>query len=330
MAARMVDTKEWALPPQLRPKPENLAYALDSRLNSMVLVHADVPEDAFTASVLGTQRVGNGVLITHESRQVVLTIGYLITEAEGIWLTADGGQVVPGHALAYDQVTGFGLVMPLGPLNAPSLALGSSASLNPGDELSVIGFGGTEHALATRLIARREFAGYWEYLLDEALFTAPAYPLWGGSALLDAAGHIAGIGSLLIQETIEGERFDVNLFVPIELLHPILEPLVSFGRVNRPPRPWLGLYTGEQQGNLLVGGVMPQGPAHRAGVAPDDQILEVGGDEVTSLAEFYRAIWSRGDAGVAVPLTIQRGEETLHLTLHSISRELMLKQPQRH
>src|SRR5277367_6286052 len=151
-AARMVDTKEWALPPQLRPKPETLAFELESRLNSMVLVHADVPEDAFTASVLGTQRVGNGVIITHAGRQVVLTIGYLITEAQGIWLTAAGGQVVPGHALAFDQVTGFGLVLPLGHLNAPSLELGSSAALNPGDELTVIGFGGAEHALATRLI----------------------------------------------------------------------------------------------------------------------------------------------------------------------------------
>jgi S1-C subfamily serine protease len=326
----MVDTKEWALPPQLRPKAETLGFDLDGCLKSMVLVHSEVPEDAFTAGVLGTRRVGNGVVITHDGRQVVLTIGYLITEAEGIWLTAAGGQVVQGHALAYDQVTGFGLVMPLGRLNVPSLPLGSSAALNPGDELTVIGFGGAEHALASRLVARREFAGYWEYLLDEALFTAPAYPLWGGSALLDQTGHVAGIGSLLIQETIDGERFDVNLFVPVELLRPILEPLVTFGRVNRAARPWLGLYTGEQQGNLLVGGVMPEGPAHRAGIAPDDQVLEVAGDAVTSLAEFYRAIWSRGDAGVEVPLTIQRGERTLHLTLQSISREQMLKQPQRH
>jgi S1-C subfamily serine protease len=330
MQFSMVDTKEWALPPKLRPKAETLGFDLDGRLKSMVLVHAEVPEDAFTASILGTERVGNGVVITHDGRQVVLTIGYLITESEAIWLTAAGGQVVQGHAMAYDQVTGFGLVLPLARLNVPSLPLGSSAALNPGDELTVIGFGGAEHALATRLIARREFAGYWEYLLDEALFTAPAYPLWGGSALLDPTGHVAGIGSLLIQETIDGERFDVNLFVPVELLRPILEPLVTFGRVNRAARPWLGLYTGEQQGNLLVGGVMPDGPAHRAGVAPDDQILEVAGDAVTSLAEFYRAIWSRGDAGAEVPLTIQRGEQTLQLTLHSTSRELMLKQPQRH
>lgn len=327
----MAEKKSWVLPPRLRPKPDTLTYDLSARLPAMTLVNAEVPEDAFTATALGTHRIGNGIVIEHGLHRMVLTIGYLITEASSLWLTTAAGQAIEGHPMGYDQASGFGLIMPLGPIDAPPLSFGNSAPLTPGDPLTIIGYGGVEHALAAQLVARREFAGYWEYLLDDALFSAPAHPLWGGSAMLDDSGALVGVGSLLIQEAVDGERFDVNMFVPIDLLLPILDELVQYGRVNRPPRPWLGLYTGEQHpGKIQIGGVLPQSPAQRAGLTANDRILEVSGVPVTSLPEFYRAVWHCGQAGADVPLTISRGRNTLNVTVRSANRDDLLKKPRSH
>src|SRR5215467_4142685 len=236
----MAETTEWAFPERLRPRQENLRFDLDAALQSVVLVHSEIPEEAFTAAVLGTERMGHGVVIGSDG--LVLTIGYLITEAESVWLTTIDGAVVPGHALAYDQVTGFGLVLPLGRLPVPAMERGSAASVLVGDSVTVIGHGGLEHALDARLIARREFAGYWEYLLEEALFTAPAHPQWGGTALVGQDGRLLGVGSLLVQEAAGPDTVDANMFVPIDLLEPILEDMRKFGRATRAARPWLGLY----------------------------------------------------------------------------------------
>src|SRR5579872_5832187 len=161
----MAETTHWAFPTRLQPSRDRLLFDLDAALQSVVLLHSEVPDDAFTASVLGTERMGHGVVIGPDG--LILTIGYLITEAASIWLTTQEGAVVPGHALAYDQVTGFGLVLPLGPLEVAPMERGSASSVTVGDPVTVIGHGGIEHALDARIIARREFAGYWEYLLDE-------------------------------------------------------------------------------------------------------------------------------------------------------------------
>jgi len=224
----MSDMKPWAFDESLQPRAEELDFDLDQVLDAVVLLHAEIPEDAFTGGILGTERLGYGVVI--RANGLVLTIGYLITEAETIWLTTNAGVVVAGHALAYDQASGFGLVQPLGDLRAPLIKRGSSAAVAAGDEVYVIGHGGRAHALKAKVIAKREFAGYWEYLIEDALFTAPAHPQWGGAALVDKGGRLIGIGSLLLQETVGEEADQGNMFVPIDLLEPILEDLIARGR----------------------------------------------------------------------------------------------------
>ena len=194
----MADLSNWAFPPEMQPNAEEARFDLDGALDSMVLLRAEVPEDAFTAGILGTERVGNGVVIRDDG--LVLTIGYLITEATTVWLNTNKGTAVAGHPLAYDQPTGLGLIQPLGRLGAPALSRGSAASCRVGDQVVLAGHGGRRHALKARLIAKREFAGYWEYVLDEALFTAPAHPHWSGAALISADGRLLGVGSLMVQE----------------------------------------------------------------------------------------------------------------------------------
>ena len=322
----MAESTQWAFPPAVQPTAADLAFDLRSALDAVVLLRAEVPEDAFTASTLGTERIGNGVVIRNDG--LVLTIGYLITEAESIWLTLNDGTTVPGHALAYDQVTGFGLVQPLARVHAPLLARGSAAATPAGAEVIVIGHGGRAHSLKARIVAKREFAGYWEYLLDEALFTAPPHPQWGGAALVGADGKLLGIGSLLVQEAPEGDSITGNMFVPIDLLEPILEDLLRFGRPARPPRPWLGIYAAEAEQRLAVTGMATGGPAESAGVQLGDIVLEVAGERVGSLANLFRSVWRLGDAGVEVPLTVARDAQVLRLNLRSADRSSFLKKPQ--
>src|SRR5215471_10946839 len=161
--------QQWAFPAEMRPKPEDWRFDLDAALDSVVLLRAEIPEDAFTAPLLGTERIGNGVVIRDDG--LILTIGYLITEASTIWLTTNKGVVVPAFPLAYDQTTGFGLVRPL--------ARGSAGSCRIGENVVIAGHGGRARALRATVFAKREFAGYWEYVLDEAIYTAPAHPQWG-------------------------------------------------------------------------------------------------------------------------------------------------------
>lgn len=324
----MSDAGEWEFPERFRPRPEELSFDLHSALASVLLLRAEVPEDAFTAAVLGTERIGNGVVIRSDG--LVLTIGYLIAEAETIWLTTNQGTVIPGHALAYDYVTGFGLVLPLGRLSLPFLERATTQSLSPGAEVIAISHGGLAHALNARLIARREFAGYWEYVLDEALFTAPAHPHWSGAALLNPHGQLLGIGSLLVQEGVGEQRIDANMFVPIDLLEPILNDLATFGRATRPTRPWLGMYTTELQGNLVVSGLADGGPADEAGVTLGDIVIDVAGERVAKLAELFRTIWRQGPAGTEVPLTLARGKTQVRVRVQSGDREDFLRKPQQH
>ena len=324
----MADIGNWAFPENLQPAPEEVRFDLARALDAVLMLRAEVPEDAFTAQILGTERLGNGVVI--DDGGLVLTIGYLITEARSIWLTGNNGAVIEGHPLAYDFATGFGLVQPLGRLGAPALARGSARTCTPGGSAIVIGYGGREHSLKAEVIDKREFAGYWEYVLDEAVFTAPAHPQWGGSALVDADGRLAGIGSLLVEEAVHGEQMQGNMFVPIDLLEPILNDLLTRGQAARAPRPWLGMYTTESSGQLVVAGVAPGGPAARAGVRQGDIVLEVAGERPEGLAALFRRIWRLGPAGVEVPLSIARKGATLQLRVRSADRGDFLKKPQLH
>ena len=205
----MSEPQQWAFPEALQPKLQEIQFDLARALDAMVLVRSEIPADGHTASTLGTERGGYGVAIRDDG--LVLTIGYLINEASQIWLTSNRGSVVPGYRLAYDQATGFGLIQPLGKLDVTHLARGRAADLKVGDTVFALGHGGLGHALKTQVLEKREFAGSWEYLLDEAIFTTPAHPQWGGAALLDSQGHIVGIGSLLVQQEVNGEAVHANM-----------------------------------------------------------------------------------------------------------------------
>lgn len=330
----MANRRDWAFPAESQPKPQDVPFDLDQALASVLAVHTRIPSDAFTAGVLGTEREGNGVVIGKDG--LAVTIGYLITEAESIWLTTSDGIAVPAHAVAYDQATGFGLVQALGKLPAPPIEIGSAERLEPGETVIFAGHGGRRHALVAQVVAKREFAGYWEYVLDEALFTAPAHPHWGGGAVLDPHGRLIGIGSLFLRGSDfggiekEGKAIDGNMVVPIDLLEPILPDLLRFGRVNRPARPWLGLYVAETRPGAAVAGLAEDGPADRAGVQVGDVILEVGGEPIGGLADFFRKAWAQGAAGVEVPLTLVREGEVTEIHIRSADRESFFKKPRLH
>jgi S1-C subfamily serine protease len=324
----MTKSGNWAFRPGLQARPEEVPFDLNVALDSVVMLRAEVPEDAFTASALGTERIGNGVVIREDG--LILTIGYLITEAHSIWLKTNDGTVVAGHPLAYDQATGFGLVLPLGRLGLPALARGSATSAAIGDDVIVIGHGGRAHALKARIVAKREFAGYWEYVLEEAVFTAPAHPQWHGAALVGEDGRLLGIGALVVEEALSGETLECNMFVPVNLLEPILDDMLKLGRAARPPRPWLGMYTVEDEGRLVVGGLAEDGPAERAGVRPGDTVLEVAGERVSALAELYRQTWHLGPPGTVVPLTLARGGAVSRVRVRSADRNDFLKKPSMH
>ncbi len=324
----MSSSSDWEMPLAVQPKPEHYDYDLEEALNAIVGLRAIVPSDAFTADTLGTERAGNGVLIREG---VVLTIGYLITEAQTIWLHLFDGHPVPGHVLAYDQETGFGLVQALARLAAPTLPLGRSHDAKVGDAVVVAGAGGRKHAVAARIAAKQEFAGNWEYVLDEAFFTAPAHPFWGGTAMIGADGALLGIGSLQVQQVRESGTADpLNMIVPIDILKPIFEDLLTLGRPNRPPRPWLGLNATEIEEKIVIARVSNGGPAKRANLRAGDIVLAVGGTKVDDLAALFRKVWSLGKAGVEVPLTIYRDGRTFEARVTSGDRNRFLKGPSLH
>ncbi len=292
--------------------------------NSIVAVRALIPEDAFTAATLGTLREGSGVVIGKSG--LVLTIGYLITEAHEVWLTRHDGRVVPAHALAYDQATGFGLVQALGQLDLPALEFGDSSKARIGD-LVVLG-DGVGRMVQSTIVAKQEFAGYWEYLLDEAIFIAPAHPSWGGAGLIDEKGKLLGIGSLRLQMVQDGESADINMVVPINLLRPILDDLLTRGQVNKPARPWLGIFSAETQGDVVVMSVAEGGPAAEAGLRDGDIISDIRDSKVGGLADFYRKVWGSGPAGAEVPIRIVRDGRDKWLRIKSADRNSFLKRPQ--
>ena len=307
----------------MRPSAKGLAFDLDSALDAVVVLHARVPDDASTAEALGTERLGNGIVIGTSG--LVLTIGYLITEAEEVTLITNDDRWVPAHVLGVDPVTGLGLVNALEPLDLPSLPLGDSRTLESGDSVIMAGGGGRAHAMTARLIARAPFAGYWEYLLDEALFTGPGHPHWSGAALIGPTGALMGVGSLQMnQELPDGRAPLINMCVPIELLPPIVESL-SKGRPAQAPRPWLGLYSQDTEGGVVVLDVTPGGPASDADVRPGDIILAIDGQSVSGLADLYAKVWALGPAGVMAPLRTRRGRDVVELNVQTIDRASRLK-----
>ena len=323
----MASASDWKVPASVQPKPQDYTYDLERALEAVVGVRSVIPGDAFSAETLGTERAGNGVVIDDG---LVLTIGYLITEAEAVWLHLGDGRVMEGHALGFDSVTGFGLVQALGRMNIEPLSIGSSAATEISDRVVVGGAGGRTRSVASQIAAKQEFAGYWEYLLDEAIFTYPAHPNWGGTGLISKSGDLIGIGSLQLERERGGRAEHVNMIVPIDLLKPILDDLRKFGRVNRPARPWLGMYSTEIDNRVVVIGIAGNGPAARAELKAGDVILAVDGEKVTSQSAFYRKLWALGDAGVDVPLTVHHEGVTFDVVLASTDRTKLLKGPRLH
>jgi S1-C subfamily serine protease len=324
----MTDT-DWDIPPDQQPDPAKYSFDLPRALNAVVSLHSYIPEDAFTANTLGPERAGSGVVIRDSG--LIVTIGYLITEAETIWINTNDGRAIPGHALAVDQETGFGLVQALGKLDLPALEIGDSDNLSVGDPCILAGGGGRRHAVECRLAARHEFAGYWEYALRDALYTAPAHPFWGGTGLIGPTGELLGIGSLIVQQGgRRSQRIDMNMVVPIGLLPPILDDLLTYGRVNRPARPWLGMYAAEDGDTVLVGGVTDGGPAAKAGMQTGDRIIAVSDSEILDLQGLWHQVWGSGRAGAKVKFKMLRDNRILELLIESADRSSILKAPRLH
>jgi S1-C subfamily serine protease len=304
------------------------AYAEQSAeeiLKAIVKIKSVIPENALTAKTLGTEREGNGVVI--DSKGHILTIGYLIVEAETLEVTTGEGKPISASFVGYDHDTGFGLLKTHQPLAVTPMKLGKSSEVKQGDPILMAGHGGTESVQAGRVIARKEFIGYWEYLLEDAIYTAPAHTGFGGAALIDRDGKLLGIGSLLTQVIIPGfGSISCNISVPIDLLHPILGDLIAKGRTSAAPRPWMGLNAEEGHGRVFVLRVTSGGPAEKAGLQPGDMILSVKGEEVKGLADFYRKVWTLGNAGVEVPLGILRGTKIRDITVKSVDRNQLLRQ----
>ena len=312
---------------ELRPTQANLTYDLESALDSIVSVRARIPDDAFTAPILGTERSGHGARILETG--LVVTIGYVIAEAQEIWLVGANDQAVTGHVVGYDYETGFGLVQPLGQMDLPILDLGDSDLISTGDRVVVAGSGGITQSLDATVVAKREFAGYWEYVLDEAIFTTPPHPNWGGAALLSPSGQLAGIGSLYVEQ-VAPEVNAGNMIVPINILKPIMQEMLDYGTTLKPPRPWLGLFVAETPQNLVVAGVLGGGPAEQADVRAGDVVIGVAGERTRDLADFFRRIWAQGEAGSEIPIILYRDGAAFDVHVHSIDRRAQFKSPNLH
>lgn len=308
------------------PTPEGTVAADPFR--AVVSVRSSVPGDARTARTLGTQREGNGVVI--DSQGLILTIGYLIMEAQFTEVVGPDGKAVPATVIAYDYDSGFGLLRATQPLGVDPIPLGDSATLDAGSRVLVVSAAGGRQVTPARVVSRRVFAGYWEYLLEDAIFTMPAHLQFGGAALIGEGGALLGVGSLFVNDALEPQAFAPgNMFVPINGLKPILGDLVQHGRHGKPPRPWLGVHTADAHGRVVVIRISDDGPAKTAGLRPGDIILGVDGKPVKDMADFLRKTWALGAAGASVPLDIVRagsGEPTVErVTVRSVDRYKWLK-----
>jgi len=295
---------------------------LSEVLPSVVRVKAVVNHDGRTVESMGREREGSGIVI--DGNGLVLTIGYLIVEAHAIEVMTSNGQALPADVVGYDFETGFGLLKTIAPLKARPMAFGKSAEVKEGDPVLIASHGGADHTALVSVASRREFAGYWEYVLDQAIFTTPPYPHWSGAALINREGKLVGVGSLVVGDA-NGKENGVsgNMFVPIDALSPVLADLIA-GR-HAPARPWLGLYMHEAGERLIVVRAQPGSPAEKAGLRRGDVIVGVAGATPKNLADLYRKIWALGPAGISVPLDVLRDDAKRRVEIKSMSRLEHLK-----
>ena len=310
----------------LAQEKEKAQKEADETLSAIVRVKSRIIKDARSAETLGLQRDGSGVLIRDG---YVLTIGYLVIEAESIEVSGPDGNAVPATVAGYDHASGFGLLKLLAPFAGKPLPLGNASALEERAAAMIASHGGRDGVNLVYVVSRRPFTGSWEYLLDSAIFTYPAVMNWSGAALISAKGELLGIGSLIVNDSAgAGSQSPGNMFVPIDLLKPILEDLIAAGRRSGPARPWIGLNAEEMRGRLIVARVSPDGPAARAGLKSGDIVIGVAGEEVNTLADLYRKVWARGAAGVEVPLKVLQGLEIRDVAVRSIDRLEYFKQRQ--
>jgi serine protease Do len=297
-----------------------LYHQLLEAANAVVGVKMKALRDARSAETLGTERSGSGVLIAPSG--LVLTIGYLILEADQVEITDSAGRTVPASVVAYDHATGFGLLRPVAALSVKPVRMGTSARVEQLDRLMIAAGGGEANVTVATVVSRRPFAGYWEYLIDSAIFTSPPRLDHSGAALINKDGELVGIGSLLVMDAMEpGERLPGNMFVPVDLLKPILDEMIATGRQKAGRRPWLGVSSTESDGRLKVLRVSSEGPADLAGVVAGDIILSLNGEKVNTLQEFYKRLWSRGAPGVEVTLRVLHGADVRELKIRSMDRQ---------
>jgi len=297
--------------------PQQSETIFDSSFSAVVGVYADIPADARSADILGAQRQGSGVLIDNDG--LILTIGYLIVEAESIFIVGPDGGQIPADAVAYDHATGFGLIRARKPVGARPLKLGSSKNLTEGAPVLAVSFSGRVPVVAAQVVSRRSFAGSWEYLLENAIFIIPPHHEFGGAALIDRHGELVGIGSLLVNDALVQDRPVIgNMFVPVESLKPILDDLIATGRRKSPVPPWLGVYTDEARGRVYITRVSEGGPAEQAGLKEGDIIIGVGGKRIGTMMEFFRKVRIQGTAGSQIRLDVL-STDSKNLTIKKIN-----------
>ncbi len=304
--------------------PALAEQGVEKFLDAIVEVRITVPKNARTAERFGTYRVASGVIIDDSGH--ILTIGFQTIDAETIEIVGPGGKSVFATVVCYEYNTGFGLLRADSPLPVTPMPLGSSSDIKKGDPVLAASYGGKDAVGGVIVVARKEFAGPWEYLLQDAIFTAPSIVNFSGAALIDRKGHLVGIGYLLSQFMIQDVgAVATNMFVPIDVLKPILNDLKTTGKTKHPPRPWLGIRTEEAYGRLFVERVIPGSPSETAGIKPGDIVLAVNKQAVSGMADFYRKVWALGDAGVDVPLTVLQGIHIQQIVVHSTTRNLYLQ-----
>ena len=292
--------------------------SLDDIVQAVVRIKTFINPDGRSVGNLGRQRDGSGILI--DANGLILTIGYLMVEAHSAEVITNAGRTVPASVVGYDHETGFGLLRTIEPLKEKPLPLGKSADVKEQDRVLVVSFGGAGMVLPAHVVSRRVFAGSWEYMIAGAIFTSPPHPAWSGSALVTREGKLAGVGSLIVNDATGARGVPGNMFVPTDLLLPIMGDLIANGRNSAPAKPWIGLNAGEVAGRLFVSRVTPQSPADKAGIRRGDIVVGIGGELTATLPEFYRKLWSLGTAGVNVPLDLMQRGASRRLDIPSANR----------
>ncbi len=306
---------------QASPEASLEMQRIETALKSVVKVTTKSVPNARSNATLGEERTGNGVLIEND---LVLTIGYLVLEADDVEVTDFSGRKSPATVAGYDHATGFGLVRLTLPSKAQPVSLGQSRAIGIKEPVLSVPFGGIDEAQPGFVVGKRTFTGSWEYQIDDALYITPAIRNWGGAGLFSKDGALIGIGSLFVRDS-DGEGAPGNMFVPTDLLKPILQELKTDGRAKGSARPWLGVSTEERTRGLVVSRVSPDGPAETAGLERGDMIVAVSGTPVATQASFYEALWARGAAGVSISLSINRNGEEMRIRVKSIDRLDFLK-----